>query len=229
MFFIVVLQSIPDPSAGPPQQVLDLIDDLTLNLGPYTGKLEESCSHSVAFLDMVVFKGLQFERAGVLDVMPAQKSGGRLLNVESSHPPSLHLAWPVAYLRRLWSRSTSLRLYNDAKHTFACRLRAAQLPNDVMAWILKKGTFFRPQFIENRTAARNENESLRGESERVTWLPVKFDSFLAPVLARSLRKFLGDPLNADLIDNAFQEKTSLSLRWAWKLEGKPFGNSLILW
>ena len=176
----------------------------------------------VSFLDMEVFKGPRFERLGILDLRPIVKNNGRFLNPQSAHPPSLHLAWPRAYLQRLWGRSTDLADYERAKRLFCQRLPESDFPKDVIGWISKQTNFIRPFNALNITGAKKCRVSC-------VWQPMEYHSFLAPKMSSALRNFLADPNTRGLVRDAFGGAFDLLAQFAWRLAGSPFGRSLIVW
>ena len=64
-----------------------LLTELNTKLHPYSGKLEELSDQSVVFLDVVWFRGPRFAKTRCLDSRANLKAKGRLLKIESCHPP----------------------------------------------------------------------------------------------------------------------------------------------
>ena len=59
--------------------------------------------------------------------------------------------------------------------------------------------------------------------------PMQFHPVFAPKITVALSEFLVDPWSTDLLSNAFQRHMSLTARFAWKLAGSRFGDSMIIW
>ena len=143
------------------------------------------------------------------------------LNIESCHPASLHAAWPVAYLNRLWVRSSSLEIFRVAKDEFIANLRRYQTPEDVLGWIDNMTCFTRP-FSAVHKVGRNKVAD-------VIWQPMKFNPLSSTVLSSTMRKFLTSHRSITMLQNAFERPCKIDVRFAWQLPGSCFGSSLIAW
>ena len=146
--------------------------------------------------------------------------------MESAHVASLHLAWPRAYMHRLWQRSSSLFAFEEAKSIFLERLKRSQVPEDVMAWISTQCNFI---IVDQHRGGAKALSAGVGESNRVMWTPCVYHKALAPLLSRSLSRFLSDPSRIRLINSAFQSDENVRVRLAWRLTGSSFGCSHIRW
>ena len=128
---------------------------------------------------MVVFKGPRFRETGRLDIRPKQKETGRFLNLESSHPtPGIHISWPLAFCRRLWTRSASLCDYFAARDIFFRRLAASQFPKDVIGWIASHTIFIRPYIPSARTGAKSKAQDPGHVGFSGVWQPMVYHKLL---------------------------------------------------
>ena len=198
-----------------------LVDELKVGLGPYAGKLEENGAVGVKFLDMYMYKGPRFRATGRLDVKPLVKAVGRYLNLESHHPVAVHLAWPLAYVKRLWTRSSSLECFEEAKLAFLERLQYSQWPLEVVAWVSRCTVYFRP-FQESTCRSSVPRK-------RTLWQPLLYNRALSPALSRTLKEFMDNPRFRLLLDQLLEEPAQIDAMFCWKLHGSAFGTSLVQW
>ena len=85
-------------------------------------------SATVQFLDLVIYKGCDFNATGKLSYRPhVRKSTQRMyLSSDSCHSPSVLSTWPLGEADRLWRRSSTMRAYREARDTFVNRLLASR-------------------------------------------------------------------------------------------------------
>ena len=122
-----------------------------------------------------------------MDYRPILKERGKFLNVESCHPVSLHLAWPLAYVRRLWVRSSSLSLFGAAKADFLKRLVSSLVPSDVIGYVDNM-----THFCVSSSHAGLKRKHAR-EAGAVLWQPLQYHPFQAAGLSRMLDNFFTSP------------------------------------
>ena len=201
---------------------LDLVNLLRSDaLLPYRGKCEEVNFKSVDLLDAHVFKGADFGETRRFSYRPFIKDNGKILNHESCHPVSVHIAWPAAYLRRLWARSSSIALYAVAKEGFVQRLRASG---------------FDPMFtlrIEQCTQYIQPHQSIhfnaRPEASQKLWLPLCYHPYAKRFYSKCIREHLLDGFNAELLNCVFGKRENLVVDVAWRMIGRPFNLTHVQW
>ena len=91
------------------EELRNLLEEMRASAGEFRLQVESVSAHSAVMLDIELFKGPPFERTGVLSYRHYRKptSIWRPLDCESYHCPSVHVSWPLAYVRRLRSRSSN--------------------------------------------------------------------------------------------------------------------------
>ena len=121
LFFIIKSDAVPE-----------LLRVLS-NIGSYSGKIE-SIGETCEMFDFNLFRGTRFQNSCCLDFEPVFREKGPPLSPDLSHPSSLHLAWPRAYITRLWLRSSNLAIFRRSRDIFLTRLRSHYWP----PWLIEE-------------------------------------------------------------------------------------------
>jgi hypothetical protein len=140
-----------------------------------------------------------------------------MLAVSSSHPMSIHRNWPIAFVTRLWRRSSSLMHFGIAKCAFLERLREQGYPAHLRARIELVTDFF-----TSFHALPCKPSIAACDAQPCLWTALDFhpiQSVLAMVNTR--------PLFTDLLGAVLRVVPKICL--AWRLPRKPLGNSLVAW
>ena len=195
-----------------------LMQRLSGGLAPYKVKLEESalCVDGVDFLDMHISAC-----DGIAHYRPILRQKGPLLSPLSAHTVQTLASWPLAYVNRLYRRSSTIDVFFNARFEFLRRLRLAAYPADYLQYILDQTRFFVPYSIYR-------NMSVRGRDYNSLWLVVPFHPLLS-----SLPSVLSRVQKLEYVQRLLQEGyESIEVprfRIAFSIRGTPFGNSLIRW
>ena len=98
----------------------------------------ESIAEYANFLDIHVFKVLDFHRSGSFQYKPYIKVTQQrvYLNHYSMHPGAVHNAWPLAETSRLYRRSSCWKYFAEARILFAQKLLSVFTHPDVVLQVL---------------------------------------------------------------------------------------------
>jgi hypothetical protein len=135
----------------------------------------ECMGQSIDFLDLSIYKPADFHSTGKLAFRPFVKPSGQrqYLAPSSAHPPSVHRAWPLAELGRMYARSSSMLNYASAKKhiimKFACAMLDPKLVEELQDW-------------EPRPKAR----VVKG---RTQWIVCKYHPCVAKILNSALNQY----------------------------------------
>ena len=180
------------------------------NIRPYTGKVE-SVGEGCPILDLNLYRGPRFKCSSCLDFEPIMRIKGPPLSPDSNHPSSLHVAWPSAYIHRLWLRSSSLRVFHTARDQFLNRLACAGWPN-LLLQHLARIHYHRacaPSDLDHKRYART---SLVEE----VWQSFPYHPLLKPLL-HEFRAFANSPQAIRELQYCLKSRSPLFVRACWKL------------
>ena len=196
--------------------------DINAAISPYTCKIEESGEHSVDFFDFVVLKSPS-DPLRKLAFRPTLRNKGPVLSFFSAHQTSLHLSWPIAYIRRLYKRSSSLEFFRVAKNQFIQRLRDQCVPELIIQNCIDNTDYFIPY-------QRNSGSTpgfFRDPSR--TFLVLPYHPFWCGKLDRTVQEFVTQPHYVDLLRDAWSKKADFPVTVSWKQQRVPLGISLVKW
>lgn len=189
---------------------------------PYAGKIEERSCTSVKMLDFEIYKSTKFFTSGRFDYKPVLKSSARFLNCDSDHPVGVHLAWPPAYIHRLWRRSSSLPVFFSAKQLFLARLRQSQVPEDLVQFFDEKSNYVVPSPKISRHA--------KDRTVRTQWVVFDYHPcWSCGIVQQELAKFSRSSAHVQLVTSILPELADAPLRVAWRIRQKPFFLRLVKW
>ena len=116
-----------------------LIRDLKHSIRPFIGTQEELNQNAVTFLDVDFVKDDLWRRSGLISYLPYIKptSLRQVLSLSSTHSPSVHGSWMIAYMLRLRRHSNSLDRYLTAKNVVLDRLRKAGIDHAFFHELMK--------------------------------------------------------------------------------------------
>ena len=152
--------------------------------------------------------------------MPIVKDKGLMLSWTSSHSNAVHLSWPVAYIKRLHSRVSTVDSFVQAKMQFLSNLRRNYVPEFLLQHFHNCTQYYLPYDQICRT--------IRYKKQDVMYLVPPFHRLWhASSLTGAIREF-GDS-SATLLHESFSKVTPFGLKISWKLPELPFGSTLIKW
>ena len=125
-------------------------------------------------------------------------------------------------MRRLRARSGTICVFEAAKAEFFEKLRRSQVPEDVIGWINVQTCYSRPYDATQHSGWQKSRPPC-------TWQPLTYHPIFACALSRALREFLASHESKTLLAEAFERNCDIDMRFAWKLPGTAFGNSLVAW
>ena len=189
------------------------------SIGPYETKLEET-GESVEFLDFQVVKPRDFVTTGFLGYRPVLRDKGPILSFFSSHSNSVHMSWPIAYVVRLWKRSSHLEYFVAAKNKFLSVLRQHCFPDFLVAHYDNCTRFYLPYSYHVK------NYRYKDDSRLFIVLPFH-KVWHASRLTSEVRAC--SELHRDLLQESFESFNPFRLEVSWKLGELPLGNTLIRW
>ena len=186
--------------------------------------VEELSQAGVGLLDVRFFKGPDFASTGTFDYRPVLRNKGRMLSPWFTHPPEVLHSWPVAYMRRLYERSSRISLFNIAKAAFISKLKACGYSSRYVEYISTHTHFVRPRWSAVRRSFRESKPS------NSLWLVVPYHPlWVSNGLKGHVARHCNSALHRDLMMEAFESVEIPQIRVAWKLTTMPFGGSLIEW
>ena len=196
-----------------------LVSELA-TIGVYKTKLEETGSVGVDFLDFRVVKSEAFLVSGYLQFEPVIRDKGLMLSWTSSHANSVHLSWPVAYIKRLHARSSTCDIFRLAKAKFLSSLRRNYVPEFLLQYFNDCTQYYLPyEQISKTTKYRNKDE---------LYLVLPFHRIWhASSLSTEIRRFSDS--HVSLLQEAFEGAIPFELLISWKLPELPFGSTLMKW
>lgn len=199
-----------------------LLQHLRSHLSPYTGKIEEYSDSSVTFLDLQ----LNVHRGSVqasVGCAPVLRTTGPILNWMSGHPTGIHVNWPLAFIKTLWTHSSTLHEYECARAQFFHRLRSSAVDEGFITYLCSSTQYIQPCSFQSR-------ESSGRDSASVLRLVLEFHPLLERAnLGALLRSHTADPFHRDLFSAVFGNDVMLNTGIAWKLTSKPFASQLVAW
>ena len=187
----------------------------SLNL-PYRAQVEECSSVGITFLDVDIVKDATWEVDHRITVHPHLKDSSlrSVLSISSSHPGSIHGAWAIAYVRRLFRNSSSLVWSRSAKDEALQRMLTAGVDRRLVRHIDAHSTF----------TFQCANSAISGppcdaRSQHCFWIPLPFHPVYSKVVSAALRNLSVDPHVRPLIDSFLGE--GVQFRTAWRLHSLP--------
>jgi hypothetical protein len=215
LLFILRGPSYVDPLLG----VLN-----SISLSPYRGKIEELSACKCDYLDLRLSK--QPSGAGTACILfePIFRSKGPILAHGSTHPVRIHLDWPIAYIKTVWSHSSRLSDFHLAKDFFLRRLRESHVSDSFVQYVDRATRYITPH--------SDILHSVRPRLNKM-WVPFDFHPLWeqGAFINNLLRAHMSDPFFYSMLVNVFgkQFADGFDMSVAWRVSIRPFGNTLIEW
>ena len=188
-------------------------------IGPYKTTLEEAGASSVDFLDFQVVKSERFMSTGFVGFQPVLRDKGPFLTYFSSHSNSVHMNWPIAYIRRLWKRSSEIEYFKAAKGKFLSKLRQNCFPDFLVAYFDNCTNYYQPYEYVRTYRFRDDNRMFLVLPYHRLWHASRLSSEVRSCSDKH-REFLQE---------SFGNFNPFKLEVSWKLNELPLGNTLIRW
>ena len=140
----------------------------------YVVKLEEVSKTKLAFLDVEIYKSLDFLFSGRLSYRPHVKPSAQKIPLiqTSSHCDHIHHAWPLANIARLHARSSTVREFNIARNK--------------IVWTYERAFMSRQVTERLKSWLPNSGASRRAKPQKVSWIVIPYH----PTLCRQLNRRL---------------------------------------
>ena len=125
--------------------VQPLLQHLHTKLLPYTGKIEEFSGDSgdtVGILD-ISLRICRSTECACIGFAPILKTVGPILNWSSCHPTSIHVNWPLAFIKTLWMHSSKLDIFQAAREMFLQRFRDSFVSSDFIKFLRESTNYTR--------------------------------------------------------------------------------------
>ena len=201
LFFIAPKSSIP--------HILNVLS----NIAPYSGKVE-SIGRQCEIFDINMFVGRRCHTTGRLDFEPVVRIKGPPLSVVSSHPAALHVSWPIAFLNRLWLRSSSVEIFRKARDAFLDRLTAHYWPEFLLAHFRESSNFTRPCQASDLQA----RSRIVSHSQSQMWHSFPYHPVLAAGgFTAAFNAYVANVDNRQLLCGALRTESLPALRAGWRI------------
>ena len=197
-----------------------LFDAVAGDLAPYAIQIEEFSRESIAFLDVQIYRP---DSGFFLAYRPTLRDNGQLLAVDSMHPSSIPVSWPLAFIYRIYNRISDLGVFAASKLVFLNRLRCAEFPDFLIEHFDLSSRYILPHTSSSRSS-RGRRLHLKVD----LWAPMPYHplwrkhglaGFVAGWQQHSLRLYQ--------LQEAFQSLDVPRIRCCWKLDAVPHGSSTV--
>ena len=200
--------------------VPDFLVLMNFSIAPYSCKIEDS-GDSVEFFDFSLFKGSRFGVSGRLDFKPVLRNKGLYLPPDSAHQSRIHVSWPVAYVKRLHARSSSVADFFVARDEFLQRLSSQCFPTLINRHIIDCTDYFKP-YMAHVTSAKKKTAGT------IAYCVLPYHPVWRK-LTGSISRFSEDPHLQDLLAVSFNRKEVPRIAVSWKQTATPFAGGLVKW
>ena len=194
---------------------------LNVSIAPYSCKIEDS-GNEVEFFDFQLFKGDRFQVEGRFDYRPVLRDKGLFLPPDSAHQARVHTSWPVAYVKRLRSRSSSLQEFFLARDVFLQRLTLQCFPPLINKYILECTDFHKSYMSHSSPAQKQQHNGT------IAYCVLPYHPVWRK-LAGSVSRFCDDPFHHDMLAVSFNRRNVPKIAVSWKQTASPFAVGLVTW
>jgi hypothetical protein len=199
----------------------DFLVKLNVSIAPYSCKIEDS-GNEVEFFDFQLFKGDRFQVEGRFDYRPVLRDKGLFLPPDSAHQARVHTSWPVAYVKRLHSRSSSLQEFFLARDVFLQRLTLQCFPPLINKYILECTDFHKSYMSHSSPAQKQQHNGT------IAYCVLPYHPVWRK-LAGSVSRFCDDPFHHDMLAVSFNRRNVPKIAVSWKQTASPFAVGLVTW
>ena len=179
----------------------------------YSGKVEDADVDGFDFLDC----RYNIVRCGTyarIFSTPILKLEANFLSVYSCHPWALHVAWPIAYIRRVHERCHTTADYHKYKGLFLNTLATQGWPHKLLRHFDQETNYHVPHHLFRGPLLAKRDR------QRNFWLVLPFHPMWEGI-GKSLRKIVGVVEYHDLLDAAFDRKVCDQIRVSFRVSHVP--------
>ena len=196
---------------------VELTKMLNDQISPYSVKIEESSDSEVSFFDFkLVLPEGPTRRIGF---KPTLRDNGPVLSIFSQHQSSIHLSWPIAYVRRLYKLSSSIAHFRVAREEFLSRLRQQAVPDVILTHILNCSNYFT---MSSCTIPRTKITN-------GLFVVMPFHPVWLKCISRAVHSFHARQETKDLLNDSFNDIVDFKIAVSWKQQCVPLRTSLVQW
>ena len=179
---------------------------LSTRMVVYTGKVEDSNVD----LDSV-YNIVRTDTGAKIVSAPLLKLSANFLSVLSSHPWSIHIAWPLAYISSIKERSSNTSIFRTHKKLFINALRSQGWPLALLDHFNRETNYHVPLQHSNRSSSTKS---------RTLWCVLPYHPRWEGI-GKALRKYADNVDNQHLICSAFGRKVYDEVRVSFKMGHIP--------